>query len=766
MSIDPNEFEGMDEMGFEEPQYQAPQADIFSGSYFGQEEEPEEEMDEGLDPNAEIPEPTFELYPGAVDYNIPLDDEELDQLGRDIIEAVTQYYEDVSDRIDNCEVYRADFEGMQADGDGPWEGSAKVRAPLSENAVRGHHTRLNQQIIHAVPPFVVEARVQEAIDAVPLIEEALTARLEEADWKSVANEVHSELPLVGNCFLRVTYEHNVKRVPRHQVEWDDEAYAQLVEEGVDPVQAMEMAVVKDKTGKAKVTLEWQNQLVSEGVVFQMVPFEDGLIIPATIRDPEDCVGIGQRLFIRGADLKQGVRRGQYRKKMVDEILGMGSDPIPQDRMDNLDNQAIMGGSDSHYTGSNPLYREYEFYQLCWQMDANKDDELEWTVVTVHKSGRVIQAQYLPYHHGKPFYVMFRYLPRARELFAMGVCEKITCIQDAATAVLNQLINHADLCMNVFGNLIYEKSSGFDPDKHNAEMGTPIACDNIDGIKNLDISPLPPEHYALYHLLKDMADLTTASSNPSLGKATDSTKTLGEVQIVASASNMIFEEFAAGVARDWAKVWDMVRWLYGQYGSGGKVTFRKTAMPSTQFSSEQNGGPQAKLYGQTVPAPGGAVFDSIPSHMMYAEVDLVPAGLKQLADMQSRVQQASLVQSTLLQHPLLGMDIDAQLLLLDEYLQAMRWPQRDKMMEIANRAADKQRQAMMMQEMMQQAMLQAGMPADGSQPAAGGPGGGAGTPGSLPEEQGPAGAPSGLPGGGAATGPEGVPLPPQGGGYRG
>lgn len=713
--------------------------------------------------NDEEEEPQLELYPGAVDYNIDLDETERTELGLHIIDEIRKYYQDTERRFDNCRDWRADFELIKADGEGPWPDSAAVRAPLTENAARNHHTRLNQQIIHSVPPFVVEALTEEAIEAAPQIQEALVAQLEEADWKTVANEVHSELPVVGNCFLRVTFEHDVRRQPRHQLEFDEELYVSLLQSGYPPVEAMQEAVVKDKAGKVKMSLVWQNVLVSSGVKFRVVPFEDGIIFPANIRDPADARGIGMKLVLRGADLKQGAKRGQYLQEAVDDLLEWGSEGTDEERQVKLDFSAISPDAGPAASATtNPLHREYRCWELCYLMDVNGDDELEWAVITVHESGKILRCQHLPYHHGQPFFVMFRYFTRARELFGMGVAEKIATIQDAATTVLNQLVDHADLSLNVFGNLIYEKQSGFKPEKFEWRMGRPIPCDNIDGIKELKTPQLLPEHYQLYKLFKDIADLTTASANPSLGQTTDGQKTLGEVQIVMGASNAIFEEVAQGVSRDWAQVWDHARWLLGQYGDGGQVKFRKTALPSVTIQGEDGMEvPAAQMWGQMTPAPGGAVFDSIPSHILLEAVDLVPAGLKQLADMQSRVQQASLVQSTLLQHPLVGQSIDAQVVMLDEYLQALRYPQAKKMMQIIDQVAAQVKQQQMLMQMMQTAMP-GGMP---GMPAPGGLAPGGGGPGQPPEAQGPQGAPSGFPEGGPATGPQGVPMPPQPGGQR-
>lgn len=708
---------------------------------------------------------SIEINPAPVVYDVPLSQDDRTKLGSTLLREIRKYYQDVRLRLDNCERWREDYELARANGDGPWKNSAAIRAPLTHTACMNHTTRLNEQIIHSTPPMVCEAKTEEAIDAAPQIEEALTAQLEEAEWQDVAAEIHNELPQVGNCFLRVTFEQEFQRVPRHQVDFDHEMYVQLMQAGISPNQAMEQAVKKDRQGRAKMFLEWVNILHSSGVRFKVVKFEDALILPASVRDPQDAYGIGERLYLRGDELAQGAKRGQYIQEEVGEILKMPTDAQPLDRQIHMDFQGIT--PEAGFTGSleaeDPLYSRHLCYELCWQWDANGDGELEWVVVTIHESGRVVRCQYLPYHHGYPFYVMFRYFRRARELFGMGISEKLACVQDAATAILNQIIDHVDLSLNVFGNLIYEKSSGLRPDKWKASMGAPIPCDDITGIMPVPVNPLPPEYWNVYQMFKDMADLITASSNPSLGKTTDASKTLGEVQIVTGASNMIFEEVAHGVARDWARVWDQVRWLLGQYGDGGKIKYRKTAMSGVTIQGEDGKMvPAAQVQGQMVPAPGGVAFSSIPAHMMLSEVDLVPAGLKQLADMQSRTQQASLVQGTLLQHPLIGQNVDAQVVLLDEYLQALRYPKRDKIMAIANgivQQVHQQEQLMQQQAAMAQMMGQPppGQGVPGQEPSAP-------PSGQRPEDQGPQGLPAGG-NPGAATGPNGAPMPPTPGGQR-
>lgn len=620
---------------------------------------------------------TPETEKKALDLSVKLSEDERLQLSRRIKNDITSYITSTGGRRGNVQAWRRDFELFPTGRSNRWPGSSDVPAPLTHIYVNNHHSRLNQQIVKAVPPFTAVAKTVEALEVSGDIEEAMTSRLEDADWEEIADQIHLELPLVGNVGLRVTYEHETNHVPRHQFNIDLDTYKLLLETGtVNAVDAAWEAMEKDEEGNPKVIFSHEDEPGYSGVKFQVIPWEDFIILPATIRDPKKAYGIGERLMIRGYDLRQGAEDGTYIKEAVEKVLEKRQGAQPSDRTERLDVQGL-----TYYTNSSSFdadYEDYLCYELCWQMDANKDGKMEWVLITMHwDSGEILRCSYLPYEHGEPTYHLFRYFPRVKELFGMAVSEKLATYQDAATAVINQIIDHADLNLNLFGNIIYDQTSGYDPAKQKHQLGKPIRVDNIDGIKPLQVAPMPAEHYNVYQLFKEIGDLITSTSNPSLGKVSESSKTLGEVQLVAAASGMQFEEVASRVARTWANVFDQVRKLEAQYAQDGVVNFRRKV------------------------APAGDIIGQIPREMLLEQVKLVPTGLKQLADMQSRVQQATIVQNTLLQHPLTTGDPLVMVETLDVYLQSVNYPKREKIMEIVYQKVN----AMMQQ---QAALAQAGI----------------------------------------------------------
>ncbi|MHA2642982.1 MAG: portal protein [bacterium JZ-2024 1] len=611
------------------------------------------------------------VSPRLIDLNVSLSREELEDLGARLHYEITRYNAFVEPRRSNLEQWRRDWELFPTGRSTRWRGASDIPSPLVHIYVNNHHTRLNQQIAKAVPPFTVVPKSGRAVAYAGEIEEALTSRLEDADWEAAADAVHLELPLAGNVGLRVTYEQEVRTVPRYKMEVDEAYYETLLAAGREPLDAFWEAVARHEDGEPKMYLEWSREEIYSGVRFKVIPWEDFIILPITIRDPEDCYGIGERLMIRGDELLRGAKTGKYIAEAVDRVLEYcsGMQGIPRDRLERYDVQGIAVQSYGSHGGlqRQPVYEDFLCYELCWKMDVNNDGDLEWVIVTLHYPTKtILRCQHLPYEHGEAYYHLFRYFPRVREIFGMGVAEKMAPFQDGSTAVLNQIIDHADLALNLFGNFFYDASSGFDPSKFELQLGRPIKVDSIEGIRQIDIQPLPAEHYQIYQLFKEIGDLITASSNPTLGRVAETTKTLGEVQLVAASAGMQFEEVASRVARTWAKVWDQVRKLEAQYAIDGMIRFRRKITVD------------------------GEVINEIPREVLLEEVKLVPTGLKQLADMQSRVQQATIVQNTLLQHPLTATNIEVLVSALDVYLQSVNYPQREKIMEAVYKAINAQR----------------------------------------------------------------------------
>lgn len=669
-----------------------------------------------------------------LDLNLDLGDEQEQKLVKMLCEEIDRYKNVTSRRFASLSAWRVAHEMLPPGTGGRWHGCSDIPSMLTRMACNSHHTRLNQQILNATPPFTAIARRPDAKDKTTIIEECMAAVLDQADWPQVADDLHRELVIAGNVFLRVTYERETARIPQRQVEHSPETRDSLLTAGVDMHEAVWHSIKGVKFGHV-------DEPIYDGVKFRVIPFEDGVICPAHCRDPEEAIGIGERRRLRGVDLLAGVKNGYYRKDAIDELLEKPSSAEPMERIYRKDEQGLLPDAGYGYTShEDSLYREYEIYELCWQYDVDDDDQLEWVVVHLDKESRkILGLRWMEYEHGRPYYLFGRYIHRTAELFGMGIPEMIAAYHDGDTAVVNQLVDHQDLSLNLGGNFAYTGLSGYDPEKTILQLGRPLKFENLaeTEFKQLPPIPLPSEAYRLNEMFKNWVDLLTATSNPSLGKETDTQKTLGEVQLVFNASNQIFEDVAARVARSLhAKAWDHARWLTAQYSipnADGGIEYRRTA------------------------APDVVEFAQINPADLSAAVDLVPTGVTQLSDMGTRIQMSTLIHTQLMQ--LLASAqawlpfANVVMLSFGQYMKAMSYPLREKVLAALEQAIQ---QLLMQQQMQQQAMMMAQMQqqAQGQGAPPGGPQGGPPGGGGIPPQ--PAGDIGGPPAG--IQGPP--PLPPQ------
>jgi hypothetical protein len=703
-----------------------------------------------------------------IDYDLGWDGERLDRLGRRVTNQIETYLTATKVRRENLKKWRRDWdlmpEEVSGEDDGPFSGSSDITTADTRRSCNAHHSRLNQQILLLDPPFAVIARDDEAVAAIPQIEDALPALLEEANWQEVGDELHRELPLAGNAFLRVTYDVERKPRPYYQGDLDVDMAQARVQSGQDPITAGFDSLKKDAQGRVMRKLAFKDQIIRHGIVFKAIPWEDGIILPPTARDASEAYGIGERVMVTGEELRGGVKTGKYLKDAVDELLQMPPDGLDDDMLEALDLQGVnppASGTETDILTEDGdiercLYHSYLCWEMCYLLDGNGDGSREWCWLLVHPGSRkVLRAQYVPWEHGEAHYHHFRYLTRTGRLWAQGIAEMIASFQDGRSAAFNQQIDWAELAIRLGTTMMVDERSGINPDTFELVLGKVIEVDSVEGVKQLVLPPLSPEHAAIPGMLKEEIDLLTGASDPAMGKEAAGQHTLGEIQIAQSNGNLHFENTAASVARQWAKVWDQCRFLIAQHGEGEDIPYRRSALPGARIQIDGNGmvqpanaaadpmaamggnplpglmpgmpsappngaapmpetgtsmgvpppmapvGPAALPQVGGMPAPAGPMgatpqspnpmapvppippppqFGTITSDMLRRRVDLVPAGLAHMSDFQSRIQQAQITYNTVMALPIVQSNPQVVLLVLDYYLQQLRVPIRQQLIQ--------------------------------------------------------------------------------------
>jgi hypothetical protein len=663
-----------------------PDAMAMAGEYLGDQED--------------ISEPA----PRPIDWRVKRfwdDKKDRHRLGRWLVEEIRRARQAFSWRLDNCKQWRDDFEMMPSAADHPYTGAATCCAPFTRYACAAHSRQLNTQIVEPEPIVTVEPLDMEAMEDALAIEEAINAKIEESEWAKEARALHDDLPQVGNGYFRVEYERRVKRAPKLKFDQEEEDYAQTVQAlrlaGVDLITAQTQALPRDKDGAIRYTLEWDEIVDYAGTGYKFIPFEDGVVFPATCRDATKARGIGERFVISGLDLEQGAKNGLFIRSEIDELLKLQGDEQPDGRQDRLDASGLeIADAQGPLGDDDAKYRDYLCWRLSVRLDGDDDGEEEIILVTIHEeTERILDIRYSQYEHGSHIYHLAPFEARPGELLGRGIAELVATIQDDGTALLNQLANHGDLVINANATLIVDDTAMLDPDVQILQMGTIFRVRDIRGVREWPITALPAEAYNRFQQLKDMVDLIAGVSNPSLGKATDTQRTAREVTIVASNASANFEGVAQGLSLFWARVWDQARSIEAQFARDGQIQYRRNRMARAEAQGPQD------------------AFGTIDAKRLLAKVRALPAGVRQLSDMQSRMSQAMAMNAAFASNPVVAQNPAVWRLAIEATMEAAKYAPKEKVLLAIDQAAEAAQQAAMQQQMAQEqgqmAMTEAGLP---------------------------------------------------------
>ncbi len=630
-----------------------------------------------------------------IDCTIDWDADRREKLGRDLKDDIEQFLSDWSKRRANIKEWRraatmmtptlsSDDDAAGAEeGAGPWPGASNLRAPYTIMAVREHQRRLNSNILDPNPPVVAEARTQAAQAHIRTIEESLTARLEEAEYQQAVRQAHGALPVDGNCLVRTMWVMEQTRRPKIQVDVDKEVYRALKAAGMEDKQAALQAAKKDKRGRPKVFLAHETAVLRDGIEIKIIPYEQSFYLPSNAEKDADLYGIGEIVWARGSELLAGAEEGRYIKEAVERLFQMGGDDVAedwrQDRLESVGGQ--VGGTEN--AARDRAKMQFKLYELDYLHDYDEDGYEEWGILTIHAdSGLILRMQYLPYEHGRSRYTWFPYIEQLGELHGMSVAELLAVIQEAADVAISQFSDLVDVMVAAGGSVMFDDTSGLKYGEVLYKPGLGLKVNNVHGVQPLPIAQNIPGALGslvnLLGLLKDWSEIVGHTSNPLLGRVTDTQKTLGEVQLVASQGAQIFGEIAAGVALRWGKIYDAVRWLVAQYAEDDQVSYRISA------------------------APGEWEFKTVPAAVLRSEVDIHPAAAGNYPDRQVRVAIASMTHQALSQFPLVQMMMqqgDFSVLLddLEAYLTDLGCTQTDKFLFSLRQFAELLAQQMAMQQ---------------------------------------------------------------------
>lgn len=629
-----------------------------------------------------------------VDYRIKMTPERRKRLAANLCRQVEEYWTETEDRRDNLKQWRRDYAQMPVGGS-RWPGSSDINAPLTQIYAEKYARTMSGAIANTDPVVAAETKTPSLAPILPLVEEAMAGFVTDAQWQAAVYETSLELAISGNVAIKVEWVEDWVRRPEPQVEMIMERLNLLLESGAEPLEAYVSSVQLDRDGFPGVELGFVDDLAYAGPRLTVIPFQDLLVLPATVRGPEHARGIGERFTCTGAELAAGVRQGKYLDAEVKKVYQAGADPVSQDRSEQLETVGMdaEGRTEDVDEGSHD-FDYYELVELCYQGDWNGDGVTEWGVFTLHPASEtLIRAHYMPYEHGESYYTLFRMDEQSGILFGMGISERVAGFQAAYTAILNQWLDNGDALAASAFSFFFERGMGMDPGEFVLAPGKPIPVDNVEGIRPIPVTPLPPEMLQLLLVIRELAELSTGANSVNLGKETETRKTLGEVRMVQQQSGQIFESSTLRVARQWVRPLNQFRWLLAQFGSPGNLRYRRTPASAARFAADRNRDAQASGgVGPMSALDPEAQYGSIPADLLRAAVSIVPSVLAEAGDANSRLQRAETMQAIFMQHPLTAQNPEVLMIALDHLMQSARYPVRAQITAAVQRQVAAEQQA--------------------------------------------------------------------------
>lgn len=614
-----------------------------------------------------------------VSYKVNLDREKRQKLGERLGNEVRAYDQAVEQKRSLVQEFRRDWEMLSYVGPQPWPNASSLRAPLSRVAAAQHANRLNGLIANSARPFVIVPEDEVSRQNQDAIEQALRYHLQQAGFAQVAREVHQEIVSAAPVGVRVFHEEEKRRVPRLQVDLDEGVLEAAVQAGTPVFQALNEAVPQDAEGQLEAEWNFVEETIFDGVKLETVEWEDFVVLPVGAKNFKRAWGVGERIRLRGMDLLEGVESGRYLKDAVSELLVAGSDEYPERlQQDTLEFSGIEVTMDT--ATDHERYREYEVVHLAIYDDLDNDRKLEWYLVTVHpESNRILGVQYSPYEHGLPPYAYIQYIPRIRQLFGQTIVELLSTTQSAATNTANSFNDLVDLLVGSAGSPWIDEDANFDPGRNKFAPGTPRYCQDPKNniLPAVEAATIPPALDACLRgleLFKAWAEILAGSSNPVSGVPSETQKTAREVTIVQNNAMQIFEDYAFGVALQWAEVFDLFRKTLAQYAKDGMVQYE-------------------------VEGEGGASIAEIPADLLKSKFKIVPAGLAEWADRQSRVQRDMMVHQLVSSDPALAPLVQVRLETLGQVIRDSGYPGAEQLIQTIEQALIEQQMAQMQAQAM-------------------------------------------------------------------
>ena len=317
-------------------------------------------------------------------------------------QQIEQAKADRQELMDDIDDYIETYEGRLPGKSFPWEGCSNIQVPLTQTSVETIYSRIINAIFN-VEPFWMVRPVSDSLDAYDKsksLERFLQyVSVHVLDMYSVCQNWFLDSIKYGTGVIEVCWER------KHQYR-----YKRHLDE-----------VIKER------------KLIYNGPKVKSIALDD-FYLPAGV----DCIAnspwVGKGFYLTWPELKMMEEEGEYRN--VDKIRDHYEATL-QDRDERRAEEAGLDVSLFHH-----VYRLHEIH-FMWDFD---NDGTFVPVTMVYHPGTMqpLKIDYFAYDHCRWPFMEFRYMPRERFFYGIGVPQMLHYLQSGIDTMVNQLIDGSTL----------------------------------------------------------------------------------------------------------------------------------------------------------------------------------------------------------------------------------------------------------------------------------------------------------------------------------
>lgn len=522
---------------------------------------------------------------------------------------------------ENLRVYSELYEGIIPEQKSfPWEGSANIHVPVTQELLDALHSRLAKAALGVVPLVLVKGQDIQSTDVEYKIERYYEVLANNIDLGEAINTAIFLALRDGVGILKVMWERRTRKVRMRVLKplTDPDSGQPLIDPATGEPYRDEDVVVQEIT-------EYDN--------VRVVPVElkDFYVIPAHAYgiDRQYAKGVAQRMWMFWDELYQRAKSGQYRMDKVEEIRSASV----SSRMTQFGQSAgqitdTVGEQITLVNVTPQFVREYEMFEIVMDYDLDGDGYEEECLFTYNaRFNKLVRAEIFPYWHQLRPYILFVPWPRPNRIYGFSIPGRLESINREINAIRNQRLDAVSI--RLAPPLIISRSAAILGDAAQPwGPGARFEVNSPDDIQPMTLPDINPSAFSEEHMLRQYAERIVGLFDVNTPRGTGSRRTQAEIAASQTEAMVRFDYMMKQIQRSIVKLFEQIHLLKLQYM------------------------PERESFEATSPSGGIERFE-ITRQEMLANIKFVANGDLPIADKQRNRQEAFFLYQALMGNPLVA-----------------------------------------------------------------------------------------------------------------